>query len=56
VIVVVCLVVWVASFWFFDRGHFGWWLLAAFPVLCVVALARKAIVRRDSRARSDSRD
>jgi hypothetical protein len=38
-----CLVLWLASFWLFDRGHFGWWLIAAFPLVCVLAFARAAV-------------
>ena len=55
VVVGLCLVIWLVSFLFFDRGHVGWWLIPVFALLCVVALARQAVadfvsgrVRRDA--------
>jgi len=55
VVVGICLVIWLVSFLFFDRGHVGWWLILVFALLCVVALARQAVadfvsgrVRRDA--------
>ena len=50
------LVVWAASFWFFDRSHFGWWLVPAFGLACIVGFARQGLsdyVR--SRTRRDAR-
>ena len=54
VVIGICLVIWLVSFLFFDRGHVGWWLILVFALLCVVALAKHAAadyvsgrVRRD---------
>jgi len=43
VVVGICLVLWVGSFWLFDRGTLGWWLIPVFGVLCVLAFARQSM-------------
>jgi hypothetical protein len=56
VVVVVGLLVWFASFWFFDRGTIGWWLVPALVLVCIVGLARQALSDYVSRrAQRDAR-
>jgi hypothetical protein len=43
VVLGLCIIAWLCSFWLFDRGSFGWWLIPSFGVLCVLAFARQAI-------------
>ena len=42
-VVILCVIAWVASFWFVDRGSVGWWMVGAFGVACIVALIKTAL-------------